>query len=158
MALILLVAKFCVCLCLTDPSSSPAPLPSLILGKFILPWPIMLSRSRPLLVQLADHLEPLVLRVLDLERPVSLVQSHPDSSNMRLAPILSHCLVPERKSRMFMMSPTSAIGFAGLPKLVTSVSSLQFSPVPVQWIFTMALKPQPLMSSKQALFGKFTGF
>ena len=24
--------------------------------------------------------------------------------------------------------------------------------------FTMAFKPQPLMSSKQALFGKFTGF
>ena len=48
-----------------------------------------------------------------------------------------------------------AIGFAefGHNCIITTISNCSCS-----MNFTMAFKPQPLMPSKQALFGKFTGF
>ena len=48
-----------------------------------------------------------------------------------------------------------AIGFAefGHNCIITTISNCSCS-----MNFTMAFKPQPLMTFKQALFGKFTGF
>ena len=60
-----------------------------------------------------------------------LMYSVPGTSYIMLGTVYSD----QAKFKMYLVQCSAlhaAIGFAGLPKLVTSVSSLQFSTVPVQ--------------------------